>query len=245
MVKRADLDGAAAHLMLAPGVRHLDEATAVFEAMLEGWKRQQDSRYLREQTITPRLRTVRRFAEFTGQYPWQWGPAEVEAFTSALVSGSKPATHSTVRNYQMTLQLFCAFITDARYGWAEECERRFGEAPVQICHEWNTVAHLAEYEGQPGRRALTYDEVQALFDAADARAAQIRGRGRKGALAALRDAAIIKVAYAKGCAAARPPCSTSRTSAATPAPPSTARSGQCKSATARPHAAARPVAARS
>lgn len=29
---------------------------------LGGWKRQQDSRYLREQTITPRLRTVRRFA---------------------------------------------------------------------------------------------------------------------------------------------------------------------------------------
>jgi len=24
---------------------------------------------------------------------------------------------------------------------------RFGEAPVQICHQWNTVAHLAEYEG--------------------------------------------------------------------------------------------------
>jgi site-specific recombinase XerD len=197
MGKRADLDGAA-HLMLAPGVRHLDEATAVFQAMLEGWKRQQDSRYLKEQTITPRLRTVRRFAEFTGQYPWQWGPAEVEAFTSALVSGSRPAAHSTVRNYQGALQMFCAFLTDARYGWAEECERRFGEAPVQICHEWNTVAHLAEYEGQPGRRALTYDEVQAPFDAADARAAQIRGRGRKGALAALRDASIIKVAYAYG-----------------------------------------------
>ena len=197
MVRRADLDGAA-HLMLAPGVRHLDEAAAVFQAMLEGWKRQQNSRYLRERTIEARLRTVRRFAEFTGQYPWQWGPAEIEAFTSDLVSGSKPAAHSTVRNYQTALQMFCAFITDTRYGWAGECERRFGEAPVQICHEWNTVAHLAEYEGQPGRRALTYDEVQALFDAADARAGQIRGRGRKGAMAALRDAAIIKVAYAYG-----------------------------------------------
>ena len=60
------------------------------------------------------------------------------------------------------------------------------------------MAHLAEYEGQPGRRALTYNEVQALFDAADARAGQIRDRGRKGALAAMRDAAIIKVAYAFG-----------------------------------------------
>jgi site-specific recombinase XerD len=184
--------------MLVPGIRHLDEATAVFEAMLEGWKRQQDSRYLREQTIRARLRTVRRFAGFSGQYPWQWTPGEVEAFTSSLVSGGKPLAHSTVRNYQTTLQLFCAFLTDARYGWVEECERRFGEAPVQICHEWNTVAHLAEYEGQPGRRALTYDEVQALFDAADARVELIRGRGRKGALAALRDSVTLKTVYAYG-----------------------------------------------
>ena len=194
---RADLEGAA-HLVLVPGVRHLDEAPAVFEAMLDGWQRQQQSRYLQAATVGQRLRAVRRFAEFTGQYPWQWGPGEVEAFTSGLVSGPKPLAHSTVRGYQRTLQLFCGFLTDPRYGWAGECERRFGQAPVQICHEWNTVAHLAEYEGRPGRRALTYDEVQALFDAADGRVGQIRVRGRKGVLAALRDAAIIKVVYAYG-----------------------------------------------
>lgn len=193
----ADLEGAA-HLVLARGVRHLDEEPAVFEGMLAGWERQQQSRYLQAATIGPRLRMVRRFAEFTGQYPWQWGPAEVEEFTSSLVSGPRPLAHSTVRGYQMALQLFCEFVTDRRYGWAEECQRRFGQAPVQVFHEWNTVAHLAEYEGRPARRALTYDEVQTLFDAADARVAQIRARGRKGALAALRDAAIVKVIYAYG-----------------------------------------------
>jgi integrase len=40
--------------------------------------------------------------------------------------------------------------------------------------------------------------VQALFDAADWRAGQIRARGRKGALAALRDAAVLKMVYAYG-----------------------------------------------
>ena len=170
----------------------------MFDGMLAGWERQQLSRYLQAATIGPRVRMVRRFAEFAGLYPWQWGAAEVEAFTSSLVSGPRPLAHSTVRGYQVALQLFCAFVTDRRYGWAEECERRFGQAPVQVCHEWNTVAHLAEYEGRPGRRALTYDEVQALFDAADARVGQIRVRGRKGALAALRDAALIKTVYAYG-----------------------------------------------
>ena len=60
------------------------------------------------------------------------------------------------------------------------------------------MAHVGEYEAQPGRRPLTYDEVQALFDAADARAEEIRARGRKGALTALRDAALLKTVYAYG-----------------------------------------------
>jgi site-specific recombinase XerD len=197
MSRQAELDGAA-HLVLAPGVRHLDEGSAVFKAMLEGWERQQRSRYLQSETIGHRTRMVSRFAEFTGQYPWQWGPGEVEAFISSLVSGSKPLSHSTVRGYQAALHLFCGFITDARYGWVNECESRFGEAPVQVCHEWNTVAHVSEYEGRPGRRALTYDEVQVLFDAADGRVEQIRERGRKGAIAAMRDSAILKTVYAYG-----------------------------------------------
>ncbi|NIJ13341.1 hypothetical protein FHU38_003685 [Saccharomonospora amisosensis] len=46
----------------------------------------------------------------------------------------------------------------------------------------------------PGRRALTYDEVRSLFDAADDRAEQIRRRGWKGAPAALRDAARLDLA---------------------------------------------------
>ena len=192
-----DLAGAA-HLVLDPGVLHLRPEEAAFEAMLAGWERQQQARFLRGSTIVPRLALVRRFADFSGLYPWQWTPGEVEAFVSSLVSAPRPLAHSTIRSYQVTLRLFCQYVTDARYGWAGECEARFGQVPAQVLHEWNTVAHLTEYEGQPGRRALVYDEVQALFDAADARAGRIRERGRKGALAALRDAVILKVVYAFG-----------------------------------------------
>lgn len=188
----------AAHLVLDAGVVHLRPEEAAFKAMLAGWERQQYARFLRESTIAPRLALVRRFADFSGLYPWQWTPGEVEAFISSMTSGPRPLTHSTIRSYQVTLRLFCQYVTDGRYGWPAECEARFGQVPAQVLHEWNTVAHLAEYEGQPGRRALTYDEVQALFDAADARAEQIRDRGRKGALAALRDAVILKVVYAFG-----------------------------------------------
>lgn len=54
------------------------------------------------------------------------------------------------------------------------------------------MLHVVEYEGDPRRRPLDYDEIQALFDAADARPGRIRGQGRKGALCALRDAAVLK-----------------------------------------------------
>jgi hypothetical protein len=173
----AGLPGAAV-LALPGGVVHLDRPSAVFEAMLEGWATQQRARFLKDRsTIKPRLDLVRRFARFTGQYPWQWDPPEAEAFFAGL-----KVAPSTVRNHQNALRLFCDYVTDARYGWPARCVEWFGEAPQQILHEWNTVAHVSDYEGQPARRPLTYDEVQVLFDAADGRAEEIRSRRRKGML---------------------------------------------------------------
>ncbi|WP_262403225.1 tyrosine-type recombinase/integrase [Actinomadura sp. CNU-125] len=69
---------------------------------------------------------------------------------------------------------------------------------MQILHEGNSIRHVAEFEGRPGRRPLTYDEVQALFDAADGIAEEKRSRGRKGALTAMRDSALLKCFYAYG-----------------------------------------------
>jgi integrase/recombinase XerC len=196
-VPRVDLPGAA-HLLLADNVVHLDEAKAVFETMLEGWGRQQQSRMLSADTIDARLGLVQRFHEFTGTLPWQWRPTDIEDWTSSLLSGDKPCAHSTIRGYQNGIRLFMEYLTDQRYSWGEECQRRFGEHPVQICHEWNTVEHLSEFEARPSVRPLTYDELQAFFDRCDERVAEIRKRKRKGSLAALRDAQMFKTIYAWG-----------------------------------------------
>lgn len=166
---------------------------------MEGWARQQRTRFLSwDSTIKPRLSVVQRFADFANQYPWQWEPAEVESFFDHLRARNPRMAVSTARNYQNALRMFCEYLTDARYGWPSLCVDRFGQAPVQVLHEWNSITHSSEYEGSPGRRPLTYDEVQALFDAADARVEEIRARHRKGALAALRDAMMIKTVYAYG-----------------------------------------------
>lgn len=195
--ERVGLEGAA-HLLLAPGVAALHPAELVLEAMLEGWTAQQRSRNLRAATIEDRLRLVRRFVAFTNEYPWQWRPADLEDWTSSLVSGTRPLAHSTVRAYQLALSLFVGYLVDGRYGWTRECLERFGRAPVQICHEWNTVAHLAEFEARPGNRPLTRQELQAVFDFADEQVDRARRLGRKGWVAAFRDAALFKVIYAWG-----------------------------------------------
>jgi site-specific recombinase XerD len=188
----------AAHLVLAPGVAHLDPESAIFEAMLEGWARQQRVRFLTAETIASRINLVRRLAAFSNQYPWQWQIAEYEAFIDLLRSGDRPIKFSTARGYEAELRLFLEYVADPRYGWSAICVEHFGEAPQQLLHERNTIVHVTEYEGDPRRRPLTYDEVQALFDAADGRVEEIRSRRRKGALAALRDATLLKVIYAFG-----------------------------------------------
>ena len=52
---------------------------------------------------------------------------------------------STIRGYHLTLRLFCGYVTGARYEWPVQRQDRFGTFPVQVCNEWNTVAHMHEY----------------------------------------------------------------------------------------------------
>ena len=195
-VGRVDLAGAA-HLELARGVRHLHPEEATFAAMLGGWRAQQQARMLREKTIADRAQVIRRLASFTNEYPWCWQPAHLEEWVTTLVSERRLA-HATVRVYQVALRLFTEYLADARYGWAAECQARFGTYPVPICHEWKTVSHASDDEGRPGRRRFTREELQGLFDYADAQVEAAQTRKRKGALAAYRDATVFKVLYAWG-----------------------------------------------
>jgi integrase/recombinase XerC len=187
-----------ARLVLVDGVIHLDEEAAVFEAMLVGWARQQKSRMLGDATVDARLALLRRFVVSAESYPWAWNPGDVEEFTVGLTCGPQRLAPSTIRGYHLTLRMFCDYLVDGRYEWVGQCQDRFGQVPTQVCHEWNTVAHINDYEGRPARRPLSYAELQRLFDYLDDRVDRVATSGRKGALTALRDAQMIKTAYAFG-----------------------------------------------
>jgi len=91
-------------------------------------------------------------------------------------------------------------VCDGRYGWSVACEREFGLGahPVPICHEWNTITHLNDYEGSPEARPFSRQELQAFLDYADEQVDRAVAAKRKGALAAYRDATLFKVIYGWG-----------------------------------------------
>ena len=167
------------------------------EAMLRGWRAQQTARGLSADTIGYRERLARRFLAFTNDFPWQWGPAHVDEWTLTLTTENHLAP-STIRGYQTDLRLFSEYLTDTRYGWTAACEQAFGTFPVPICHEWNTIAHLNDYEGNPDARPLSREELQRFLDYADDQVERAARTKRKGALAAYRGATLFKVIYGWG-----------------------------------------------
>lgn len=185
-----DLPGAA-HFELPPNVTHLDPGDAVFQAMLRGWRAQQHSRQLTDDTVEARERYVVRLHLFTNQYPWQWGPAALEDFTPQEFR-SKQRAKSTIRGMHNAIGLFCEYITDIRYDWVAICREMFDATPIQICTEMNTLGHASDYEGDPERRPFTRGELQEFFDYIDDRYLKVRKLGRKGALALLRDSTLFK-----------------------------------------------------
>src|SRR5216683_2872021 len=73
-----------AALTLVTEATPLRPGPALFEAMLEGWRRQQAARRLTGALIDGRERVVRRFGAFTGGLPWQWTPGQVETWIAGV-----------------------------------------------------------------------------------------------------------------------------------------------------------------
>jgi integrase/recombinase XerC len=196
MVARSDVEGGAG-LRLVAGLGLLQPAEQVFDAMLAGWSQQQLARNLAVSTVESRVALVRAFAAEMQAFPWSWTPQLADEWFADR-RAVRHLARSTIRTQQVALRGFCAYVSDPAYGWAAECLERFDTHPIQIISEVNAAAHVADYEGRPGKRAFTRDELQALFDHADEQVDLKRARGRKGWLTAFRDATLFKVAYGFG-----------------------------------------------
>ncbi|MEU6442904.1 MULTISPECIES: integrase [unclassified Streptomyces] len=116
---------------------HSPHAQPVFEAMLDGWTRQQRAGSLPSYTVQSRLDLVYRFAVYTDRYPWEWEPGQADAFLDHLLSAhlrsaQRPIGLSTISTYRLALRLFLEYVTDPRHAWLRECQEKFGRVPVPI-----------------------------------------------------------------------------------------------------------------
>ncbi len=102
--------GSAALTMVA-GATPLRVEPALFESLLTGWRTQQQGRRLDESIVASRDRIIRRFAEFTGAWPWSWTPAHVERPGSPPVCGC-------IRRFAANQGAVAVleYVCDARYG---------------------------------------------------------------------------------------------------------------------------------
>ena len=185
------------HAVLVPGVALLRPEEQVLEAMLAGWAGQQAARGLGGETISGRQGRIRSFTEHAGCPPWLWTPQLFEEWCADLRSVHHVAA-STLRGQAGAVRLFCEYLTDPAYAWAEVCWGYFGTHPVQVCTRWNTPRHVQDGASGPERRAFTVAELQGFFDHLDDRVAAVHDSGRKGWLAAFRDATLFKIVYAWG-----------------------------------------------
>lgn len=197
VVARHGQNSAAARLHLVDGVGLLRPEDQVFEAMLDGWRAQQQARNLAATTIKSRRHAVRAFAAHAEAFPWRWGASDYNDWLGDL-RGVRGLRRTTLRAYEDGVRSFGTYLTDPAYDWPAVCEERFGSHPVQVVNMWNTAAHTQESEGDPSNRPFSRCELETLFDYADEQVSRVRGRGRKGWLPAFRDATMFKLAYAYG-----------------------------------------------
>lgn len=155
--------------------------------MIQGWSAQmKGGRGLKQSSVAGTVGRVRAFQEFCGEWPWRWSAAMFDEWMVELVS--RGLVLSTRRGYQQAIRSFCSYLCSPHYGWITECEERFGEHPVQVSHEENTLRHLTDLEGSPARRPLTRRELQTLLDRVDREVDLRLEQKRKGAAIAYRDA---------------------------------------------------------
>jgi hypothetical protein len=191
-----DVDAALEELF--GGARPLRMEEAVFEASLLGWRRQQVGAPSRRADKRDRVMLVRRFQVELGLWPWEWQAVHVDEWLEDMGGPPRRRAVSTLRRYQGTLRGFLGYLTDERYPWAAICQSEFGRRPVQVIDERNSITHLADDEGAPGRRPMTREELTLFFDHCDARVHSRQALRRKGSLTAFRDATLFKVIYAWG-----------------------------------------------
>jgi integrase/recombinase XerD len=72
---------------------------------------------------------------YSGKFPWTWRPVDIDDYMAERRSGDKPISLTTLRADSNAVAMFCSFLSNPAYGWAELCEHTFGDISSQICFD--------------------------------------------------------------------------------------------------------------
>lgn len=191
------MDDSMGRLVYLPAGASGPDPEAFLEDVLTCWRRAQLAQGTSAETIRRRQAQVLRMTDFVGTFPWQWTPADADDFFGHL-RGVLNRAHSTVRANQTDVKLFLDYATNPAYDWNEHCGRLFGTVFSQVNTEFNCAKHIQVDDSRSLKRPFTLSELQQFFDLADLEPERILRAGRKGALAAWRDAVAFKTLYGWG-----------------------------------------------
>ena len=183
----------AAALVLVESAALLHPGEALFEAMLEGWRRQHAARRLSPASSLSASGSSAASPSSPAPGPGNGGPSTSMLWSPRVVG--RIQLFGPIRARSPCSWTTCAIPatagrTSASTGW----ERSRCRSATRT----NRAVHVADYEGSAGRRPFTRDELQALFDVADDAVSEAARSSRKGWLPAFRDATLLKVIYGWG-----------------------------------------------
>ncbi len=150
MVRRGFEAPGSARLELVSGVLLLHPEDAVLDGMLDGWEKQQLGRRLEPDTIRDRQSVVRRFVDFSGEYPWNWTAGHMDEWSATLISEGGRAK-STIRAYQGPCG--CSVTSSRHPTTAGPKSAKNGSAPIPCRSATNGTPRLTSMSTKATRTA--------------------------------------------------------------------------------------------
>jgi integrase/recombinase XerC len=184
------------HLRLVQANQQQGRQNEMFNEMLRGYATMLLAAGRDRGSVGKLLQMLRGFVVWADAWPWEWTAQDVDEWSADM--RDRGLALSTLRNRQGVVRRFCEYAVNPQYPWLERCREEFGQVPEQVCHEWNTIRHIEEYDHLPERREISRDELRTLFDHVDDRVERMVNANHKSAAISWRDATMFKVQYGTG-----------------------------------------------
>lgn len=164
--------------------------------IIDAYRKRRESLRHRESTIARDIAVINDFLSFSANPLWLCTEEDFERWSSHI-GIERELAPSSQRHYQGVIRgLFEYVVENPRF--SAQISQMYGIRISQICTSENCIPHVHDRELSRERQALTYDELQRLFDAIHKAAVEAKRFASKEQYPLLRDKAMFFMTYATG-----------------------------------------------